>query len=169
MEVCKSLIDKINNSSSSTSGLHFVSPLPCCRTNEFDLVRGVLQLLQGFSSPLFDWRETEGGDGYSYRVKNGLYVSHLSETSLGMALDEFMYSATCLKLVEITLSNIISPPPTLRAFVSSASACLRKLRDIALNEQVKMSNPNSGTTPTLLGLSSSLTRILTADRAWCHS
>ncbi|XP_071713711.1 uncharacterized protein [Rutidosis leptorrhynchoides] len=157
MEVCESLIAKLNKASSN--GLHFVSPLPSCRTNEFDLVIGVLQILQGFSSPLFDWRESDGG----YRVKNGmLYVTHLSERSLGRVLDEFMHSATCFKLVEITLSKIIATshsPPTLRAFASSASSCLRKLRDNALNEQVKMNSPNAGTAPTLLGLSSSLTSL----------
>ncbi|XP_023728168.1 uncharacterized protein LOC111875871 isoform X2 [Lactuca sativa] len=161
MEVSKSFIDKIN--SEFTSSLHFGSPLPGSRTNEFDLVRGVLQILQGFSSCLFYW---EKGIGQGYRARKGLYVAHLSQTSLGMVLDQFVYSATCLKLVELRLCEIEdmsgssrSPPPTLRAFASSASAWLRKLRDIALTEELKMNNSNTGTTPTILGLGNSLTRL----------
>ncbi|CAH1453058.1 unnamed protein product [Lactuca virosa] len=161
MEVSKSFIDKIN--SEFTSSLHFASPLPGSRTNEFDLVRGVLQILQGFSSCLFYW---EKGIGQGYRARKGLYVTHLSQTSLGMVLDQFVYSATCLKLVELRLCEIEdmsgrsrSPPPTLRAFASSASAWLRKLRDIALTEELKMNNSNTGTAPTILGLGNSLTRL----------
>lgn len=158
MEVSKSFIDKIN--SEFTSGLHFASPLPSSRTNEFDLVRGVLQILQGFSTSLFYWDRI----GKGYRARMGLYVTHLSQTSLRMVLDQFMYSATCLKLVEITLGKIEeasarSPPPTLRAFACSASAWLRKLRDIALTEEVKMNNSGTATAPTILGLTSSLTSL----------
>ncbi|KAJ9555779.1 hypothetical protein OSB04_010393 [Centaurea solstitialis] len=152
----KSFIDKINTE--FTTGLHFASPLPSSRTNEFDLVRGVLQILQGFSSPLFDWDPI--GKCYHDRM-GGLYVTHLSQTSLGMVLDQFVYSATCLKLVEITLTKIQDqhPPPTLTAFASSASAWLTKLRDIALNEEVKMNTSATATAPTILGLTSSLTSL----------
>lgn len=158
MELSKSFIDKIN--SEFTSALHFASPLPSSRTNEFDLVRGVLQILQGFSTSLFYWDAI----GQGYRARNGLYVTHLSQTSLRMVLDQFIYSATCLKLVEVTLGLIedtsaITPPPTLRAFASSASAWLRKLRDIALAEEVKVNNSNTGTAPTILGLANSLTSL----------
>lgn len=96
----------------------------------------------------------------------GLYLTHLSQTSLARVLDHFIYSATCLKLVEITLTKIEdvrspspSPSPTLRAFASSASSWLKKLRDIALKEEVKMNNPNTLTAPTILGLASSLTSL----------
>ncbi|KAI3823052.1 hypothetical protein L1987_04478 [Smallanthus sonchifolius] len=146
MEAPKSLIDKINS-----TGLHFASPLPSSRANEFDLVRGVLQILQGFSTSFFYWDRIEQG----YRARDGLYVTHLSQTSLRMVLDQFLYSATCLKLVEITLSKT-EDPPTLRAFARSASAWLAKLRDLASKEEVKM---NTGTAPTILGLASSLTSL----------
>ncbi|KAL4590979.1 hypothetical protein LXL04_003927 [Taraxacum kok-saghyz] len=182
MEVSESFIDKIN--SEFTSALHFASPLPSSRTNEIDLVRGVLQILQGVSSSLFYW---DNGIRQGYRARNGLYVTHLSQTSLCMVLDQFIYSATCLKLVEFRLSQIedTCAPPTLKAFGSSASAWLRvsndthssivfllyafiivkidfileqKLRDIALMEEVKMNNSKTGTAPTILGLGNSLTR-----------
>ncbi|MFS7916528.1 putative gamma-tubulin complex component protein [Helianthus anomalus] len=151
MEAPKSLIDKIN--AEFTTSLHFASPLPSSRTTEFDLVRGVLQILQGFSSSLFYWDRIR----QRYRAKDGLYVTHLSQTCLSMVLDQFVYSATCLKLVEITVGKMQerSPPPTLRAFAQSVSAWLAKLRDIASKEEVKM----TGTTPTILGLASSLTSL----------
>lgn len=158
MEDPKSFIDKIN--SEFTGSLHFASPLPSSRTNEFDLVRGVLQILQGFSSCLFYWDRI----GQVYRARDGLYVTHLSQTSLHTILDQFVYSATCLKLVDITLGKMEdafgkSPPPTLGAFASSASAWLAKLRNIALKEEANMINPNTGTVPTILGLTSSLTSL----------
>ncbi|PWA74447.1 spc97 / Spc98 family of spindle pole body (SBP) component [Artemisia annua] len=149
----ESLIEKINN-----SGLHFASPLPSSRTNEFQLVRGVLQILQGFSSCLFYWDSV----GRCYRTKDdNVHLAHLSQTSLCMVLDQFIYSATCLKLVEITLSSkeIIktTSSPTLSAFASTASAWLKKLRDIALKEEVQINT--TPTVPTLLGLASSLTSL----------
>ncbi|XP_076945276.1 uncharacterized protein LOC143616286 [Bidens hawaiensis] len=152
MEAPKSLIEKIN--SQFTTGLHFASPLPSSCTNEIDLVRDVLQILQGFSSCLFNWDRT----ARYYRAKDGLYVTHLSQTSLRMVLDKFLYSATCLKLVEITLAKTEArlPPPTLRAFACSVSAWLEKLRDLASKEEVKMNHSN---TPTILGLASSLTSL----------
>lgn len=79
----------------------------------------MLQILQGFSSCLFYWDPI----GKCYGANRGL---HLSQTSVCMVLDQFIYSATCLKLIEIRLSEtstVISP--TLTAFSSSASAWLR--------------------------------------------
>ncbi|KAK1435405.1 hypothetical protein QVD17_01168 [Tagetes erecta] len=149
MEDPKSLIDKLN-----TTGLHFAYPLPSSRTNEFDLVRGVLHILQGFSSTLFYWDRI----GQCYRAKDGLYLTHLSQTSLRMVLDQFICSATCLKLVEIRIlkTQDSSSPPTLTAFATSVSAWLAKLRDLASKEEVKI---NTGTAPTILGLASSLTSL----------
>lgn len=82
----------------------------------------MLHILQGFSSCLFNWDRI----GQCYRAKDGLYVTHLSQTSLRMVLDKFLYSATCLKLVEITLAKTEArlPPPTLRAFTCSITAWL---------------------------------------------
>ncbi|KAI7729799.1 hypothetical protein M8C21_033805, partial [Ambrosia artemisiifolia] len=147
----QSLIDKINN---NNTALHFASPLPSSRTNEFDLVRGVLHLLQGFSTSFFYWDPIL----HSYRPTHALYLTHLSHTSLHTLLHHFLYSATCLKLVDTTLCNIYdtSPPPTLTAFARSVSAWLaQKLRDIALKQEVNMTR----TAPTILGLASSLTSL----------
>ncbi|KAL5844957.1 hypothetical protein ACOSQ4_010915 [Xanthoceras sorbifolium] len=153
-QVCKSLIDKIHGVFSD--GIHFAIPIPSLRTNEVDLVRGVLQILQGFSSSLFYWDNI----GQSFRVKSGIYVTHLSHKSLHVLLNQFTYAATCLKLVEIVVcrvdSNVRIDSPTLRAFSCSVSAWLKKLRGIALKEEMKISESNIGITPTLLGLANSL-------------
>lgn len=88
-------------------------------------MRGVLETLQGFSSSLFYWDD----DGKRFRAKTGIYVTHLSQTSLHAVVNQFMYAATCLQLVGILVTKIEkwvrSPPPTLRAFACSASAWLR--------------------------------------------
>ncbi|XP_010477302.1 PREDICTED: gamma-tubulin complex component 5-like [Camelina sativa] len=131
-----------------------VAPLSVS-VNELDLVRGVLQALQGFSSPFIIWHQKE----QTFRPKSAIRVSHLSQSSLHLLLSGFLYAATCLKLVESIVSGInTSPrsPPTLMAFSNSISAWLERLRDIALNEEVKISNSNVTVTPTLLGLTSSL-------------
>ncbi|TXG52340.1 hypothetical protein EZV62_021509 [Acer yangbiense] len=162
-QVCKSLIDKIHGVFSD--GIHFATPILSLRTNEVDLVRGVLQILQGFSSSLFYLDNI----GQTFRVKSGIYVTHLSQKSLHVLLNQFTYAATCLKLVEIVVCRVDSSvridSPTLRAFSCSVSAWLKtklsclweqKLRDIALKEEMKISESNIGITSTLLGLANSL-------------
>lgn len=56
-------------------------------------------------------------------------MTHLSQGSLRGVLDQFLYAATCLQLVEINMNKIQksvgSPTPTLRAFSCSVSAWLR--------------------------------------------
>lgn len=88
-------------------------------------VRGVLQILQGFSSSIFCWGKKE----QSYCTNYGIFVTHLSHTSLHAILGQFTYSATCLRMVEIVVNKVEtyvkSPPPTLRAFTCSVSAWLR--------------------------------------------
>ena len=88
-------------------------------------VRGVLQILQGFSSSLFYWDCA----GQSFQAKNGIYVTHLSLKSLHVILNQFMYAATCLQLVEIVINKVeksVKPsPPTLRAFACSISSWLK--------------------------------------------
>ncbi|KAI4316746.1 hypothetical protein L6164_024694 [Bauhinia variegata] len=152
-----SLIDKIYGA--FADGIHFAKPISSSRTNELELVRGVLRMLQGFSGSLFFWDHT----GKSFRVKSRIYLSHLSQTSLHTLLNQFMYAATCLQLVDIALNkvenSVKSPPPTLKAFVSSSSAWLKRLRSIALKEEMTTSNPDITTTPTLLGLASSLSSL----------
>ncbi|CAI9786567.1 unnamed protein product [Fraxinus pennsylvanica] len=158
MEVSERVISRITNSFSD-GGIHFASPISSLRTSEIDLVRGVLQMMQGLSSSLFFWDD----NGHCFRVKSGIYVIHLSQTSLYGVLDKFIYAATSLKLVEIVVNKIEKskrlPPPTLRAFACSVSAWLRRIRDISLNEEMKINSSDGKTTPTLLGLSSSLSSL----------
>ncbi|CBI19579.3 unnamed protein product, partial [Vitis vinifera] len=156
-DASRSLIDKI--SSALSDGIHFATPISSLRTNEIDLVRGVLQILQGFSSSLFYWDHA----GQSFQAKSGIYVTHLSLKSLHVILNQFMYAATCLKLVEILINkvekSVRQSPPTLKAFACSISTWLKRLRDVALKEETKISNSNIGTTPTLLGLASGLSSL----------
>lgn len=79
----------------------------------------MLQILQGFSSTMLYWDEL----GHHFRVRSGIYVSHLSHTSLYHVLNQFTYAATCLKMVESRIQEVEKsvppPPPTLRAFCCS--------------------------------------------------
>ncbi|KAK9220222.1 hypothetical protein WN943_008870 [Citrus x changshan-huyou] len=156
MQVPNSLMDKIYGVFSD--GIHFATPVSSSRTNEVDLVRGVLQMLQGLSSSLFYWDESVR----SFCVKTGIYVTHLSQKSVHVILNQFIYAATCLKLVEIYVSRVETTgrisSPTLRAFSSAVSAWLKMFRGIALKEEMKITESNVGNTPTLLGLASSLSR-----------
>ncbi|XP_028757687.1 uncharacterized protein LOC114716793 isoform X2 [Neltuma alba] len=139
--------------------IHFAVPISSLRTSELELVRGVLRMLQGFSGSLFFWDHV----GNNFRVKSGIYLTHLSQRSLHSLLNQFMHAATCLQLVEITVNkvekSVPKPPPTLKAFVCSASAWLKRLRNIALKEEIAMSNVDGTTIPTLLGLASSLSSL----------
>lgn len=82
-------------------------------------------MLQGFSGSLFSWDYS----GKKFCVKSGIYVSHLSRSSLLAILNQFMYAATCLQLTQLVLQEVNttakSAPPTLRAFVTSVSAWLK--------------------------------------------
>ncbi|KAL6493214.1 hypothetical protein OROGR_032973 [Orobanche gracilis] len=147
MEVRENLLDIIRRSSTG-GGIHFATP-----------VRGVLQMLQGLSSLLFYWDDTR----QCFRFKSGIYVTHLSQTSLYRILDQFSYAAACLQLVDIVVNKIekskSSTPPTLRAFACSVRTWLRRIRDVALKEEVKVNSPNGNTAVTILGLSSSLSSL----------
>ncbi|CAB4296421.1 unnamed protein product [Prunus armeniaca] len=156
-EVSQGLINRLY--SDFSDGIYFATPVSSLRANELDLVRSVLQMLQGFSSSLFYWDQ----NGKSFQVKSGLHVNHLSHTSLHAIVHQFMYAATCLQLVEVLVNKIEKsaklPPPTLRAFACSVSSWLTRLRDISLKEEMKISNDAIGTTPTLLGLANSLSSL----------
>ncbi|KAK4746251.1 hypothetical protein SAY87_012563 [Trapa incisa] len=157
MEDSKGLVHKIHGLLSD--GLLFAAPFTNTRTNEADVVRAVLQMLQGFSSNLFDWDP----GAKCFHAKSGIYVMHISLTSFHAILSQFSYAATCLQLVDIIVRkvNILSKssPPTLKAFLCCVSSWIKRLRDIALKEEMKISNSNSETTPTLLGLASSLSSL----------
>ncbi|CAH8356142.1 unnamed protein product [Eruca vesicaria subsp. sativa] len=158
---------------------------PSLTVTELDLVRGLLQAMQGLSSPFVLWDKTR--QSFHAKTTEMIRVSHLSPASLHALLAPFLYAATCLKLVESTVAGINNnnSPPTLLAFSNSVSAWLQasilftyfwlflyiseaslqfsiwtqRLRDIALNEEVKINRSANVTfTPTLLGLTSSLSR-----------
>ncbi|XP_068329347.1 uncharacterized protein [Pyrus communis] len=156
-EVSQGLINRLY--SVFSDGIHFATPATSLRTNELELVRSVLQMLQGFSSSLFYWDQ----DGNSFQVRSGIHVSHLSYSSLHALVHQFMHAATCLQLVEIIVNKIEKsaglPPPTLRAFACSVSAWLKRLRDIALKKEMKIREDGISTTPTLLGLANSLSSL----------
>ncbi|KAF7815458.1 gamma-tubulin complex component 5 [Senna tora] len=153
----RSLINRIY--APLANDIHFAAPISSLRTNELELVRGVLRMMQGFSGSMFFWDRT----GNTFCVKRGVYLSHLSRTSLESLLNQFVHAATCLQLVEIIVNKVESsvpkPPPTLKGFVCSASAWLKRLRNIALKEEMVMNNADGTTIPTLLGLTSSLSSL----------
>ncbi|XP_044510973.1 gamma-tubulin complex component 5 isoform X3 [Mangifera indica] len=157
VHISQSLIDRIYNVFSD--GMQFAAPVSSLRMSEVDLVRGVLQMFQGFSSSSFFWDETR----QNFRPKTGIYVTHLSHKSLHDLLSQFTYGATCLKLVEIVIGTVETSmritSPTLRAFSFSASEWLKRLRSIALKEEMKICEPNVGISTTLLGLANSLSSL----------
>ncbi|CAN4092763.1 unnamed protein product [Withania somnifera] len=159
MEAPQSFITKLHTCYSN--GLHFAKPISSLCTYEFDLVRNVLQIIQGFSSTLLYWDEL----GHRFCIRSGIYVSHLSHTSLYHVLNQFTYAATCLKMVEFRIhkveksKSVNGPSPTLRAFCCSISTWLTWLRNGVLKEEMKVVGSCSLTTPTLLGLSSSLSSL----------
>ncbi|KAF2300532.1 hypothetical protein GH714_013962 [Hevea brasiliensis] len=140
-------------------GIHYATPIiSSTRTSEVEVVRGVLRMMQGLSSSLFYWDQIK----QSFCVaRSGIYVTHLSLTSLQNLLNQFLYSATCLQLVQVNVNRLEleTRMPTLRAFASAVTQWLKRLRDIALKEEIKMCNSNIGITPTVLGLSSSLSSL----------
>ncbi|XP_021771134.1 gamma-tubulin complex component 5-like isoform X1 [Chenopodium quinoa] len=138
--------------------VYFAASITSHKTSEFELVQGVLHILQGNSSPLFVWDDNQ----CRFYVKTGMYVSHLSQTSLHDVLHQFLYAATCLRLVELVVERIEKEGkyfPTLRAFGSSVSSWLKRLRDIALKEDVKINDSDPRTVPTLLGMANSLSSL----------
>ncbi|KAJ0256712.1 Gamma-tubulin complex component [Hirschfeldia incana] len=133
---------------------------PSVSVTELDLVRGLLQAMQGLSSPFIIWDQTE--QTFLAKTTEMIRVSHLSRASLHALLAPFLYAATCLKLVESIVAGVNnnnSPSFTLIAFSNSVSAWLQRLRDIALNEEVKINTSNVTFTPTLLALTSSLSSL----------
>ncbi|KAM0951761.1 putative gamma-tubulin complex component protein [Dioscorea sansibarensis] len=156
MEVSQSFISKLHCSISK--GLPHAEPVSTFRTDEHELVRGVLQMLQGFASSLFYWDREQ----HSFFVKHGIFVSHLSQTSLSSILNRFLFIGTCLKKVEIFTKKAKASnqrAPTLEAFTDSVFLWLKKLRDVALGEE-NFVGSDSGTTITLQGLTDSLSRLL---------
>ncbi|CAA6659670.1 unnamed protein product [Spirodela intermedia] len=155
-EDSRSFINKLSHSISR--GIHFSEPASSLRTDENKLVCGVIQMLQGFSSSFFIWDENKN----CFRVRSGAFVSHLSQTSLGCILDQFVYSGTSLKLVELFVRRVEALKtgfPTLEAFAGSVSLWLKRLRSRALLEEVNSHTLDSERTATLLGLTNSLSSL----------
>lgn len=95
-------------------------------SSEMDLVRGILQMMQGLSSSLFYWDLVE----HRFCVADvEVSVTHLSRTSLHNLLSQFTHAATCLQLVNARLNHQMESrlPPTLMAFASVASHWLQVL------------------------------------------
>ncbi|CAN8277832.1 unnamed protein product [Cochlearia groenlandica] len=126
---------------------------------ELDLVKGLLQALQGLSSPYISWHQ----NSQAFITNSEIRLSHLSDTSLHALLSGFVYAATCLKIVESIVDGInssLKSSPTLMAFSNSVSSWLERLRDIALKEEVEIKKSSvTNVTPTLLGLTSSLSSL----------
>ncbi|CAF1915313.1 unnamed protein product [Brassica napus] len=94
---------------------------PSVTVTELDLVRGVLQAMQGLSSPVIVWDQT--GQSFLARA-NEIRVSHLSRASLHALLAPFLYAATCLKLeVKINDSSLTATPTLLGLTSSLSSLC----------------------------------------------
>ncbi|PIA52323.1 hypothetical protein AQUCO_01000292v1 [Aquilegia coerulea] len=156
-EVPVSLIYKLHCTFSKE--LPFAEPIPTLRINEVELVQAILQMLQGFSSSLFYWDK----NGRSFCFKSGIYLNHISQTSLSCILSQFIHTATCLHLVEIFIKKVemssLRSPPTLRAFGNSVSVWLKRLRNLALEEERKVVGSSIGTTTSLLGLVNGLSSL----------
>jgi gamma-tubulin complex component 5 len=63
-----------------------------------------------------------------YREKAGIYVAHLSLTGLRSLLSPFLFTATCLKQVELFVGKVRMQHhkiPTLDAFASSVDSWLK--------------------------------------------
>ncbi|KAG9440720.1 hypothetical protein H6P81_020885 [Aristolochia fimbriata] len=153
----QSLADKLYHIHSN--GLQFAAPDPQFKVNELDLVRGVLQMLQGLSGSLFFW------DPFVLRfcIKNGVYLIHLSQTSLCQILGPLVYAATCLQQVENFVKKVQftskCAPPTLKAFAHSVSLWLKRLRDIVLKEEKNLVRSEVNSIHTLLGLGNALSSV----------
>ncbi|XP_008795985.2 gamma-tubulin complex component 5-like isoform X1 [Phoenix dactylifera] len=152
VEVSESFISKLHFSISK--GLPHAEPVSTFRTNEYELVQGVLQMLQGFCSSLFFWDM----DRQRFCAKDGIYSSHLSQTSLSGILNQFLFAGTCLKQVELFVKKAEAShqrAPTLKAFANTISSWLKRLHDVALKEEARSTGSDAGMI-TLLGLTSSL-------------
>lgn len=106
-------------------GIHYATPIiSSTRTSEVEVMRGILQMMQGLSSSLFFWDQIK----QCFRVaRSGIYVTHLSFSSLQNLLNQFLYSATCLQLVQLNVNKLEleTHMPTLRAFASAVTQWLK--------------------------------------------
>lgn len=109
---------------SVSKGLPHAVPVPGLRTEEHELVKAVFQVLQGFETSWLYWDNIVP----RYREKAGIYVAHLSLTGLRSLLSPFLFTATCLKQVELFVGKVRTcrhEIPTLDAFASSVDSWLK--------------------------------------------
>ncbi|KAG0545756.1 hypothetical protein BDA96_02G389500 [Sorghum bicolor] len=142
---------------SVSKGLPHAVPVPGLRTEEHELVKAVFQVLQGFETSWLYWDSNVP----RYREKAGIYVAHLSLTGLRSLLSPFLFTATCLKQVELFVGKVRMRRheiPTLDAFASSVDSWLKRLREAALKEEEKLFVSDNRTI-TLLGLTDSLSSL----------
>ncbi|RWV94607.1 hypothetical protein GW17_00042834 [Ensete ventricosum] len=143
---------------SISNGFPHAEPVFSFKTDEGKLVQGILQMLQGHCSSLFYWDEQQ----QRFFIKDGIYVLHLSYTSLYSILSRFLFAGTCLKQVELYVQKVQSihvRVPTLNAFANSITSWLKRLRDVALKEEVNYVSSDAGPTATLLGITNSLSSL----------
>ncbi|KAJ8512774.1 hypothetical protein OPV22_003208 [Ensete ventricosum] len=143
---------------SISNGFPHAEPVFSFKTDEGKLVQGILQMLQGHCSSLFYWDEQR----QRFFIKDGIYVLHLSYTSLYSILSRFLFAGTCLKQVELYVQKVQSihvRVPTLNAFANSITSWLKRLRDVALKEEVNYVSSDAGPTATLLGITNSLSSL----------
>ncbi|CAD6217171.1 unnamed protein product [Miscanthus lutarioriparius] len=142
---------------SVSKGLPHAVPVPGLRTEEHELVKAVFQVLQGFETSWLYW----DSNMLRYREKAGIYVTHLSLTGLRSLLSPFLFTATCLKQVELFVGKVRTRRhkiPTLDVFASSVDSWLKRLREAALKEEEKLFVSDNRTI-TLLGLTDSLSSL----------
>ncbi|XP_072987393.1 uncharacterized protein [Typha latifolia] len=153
VEFAESFITKLH--ASISKGLPHASPASNLRIDERELVQGVLQMLQGFCTRFLYWDENMK----VFLAKDGIYASHISQTSLKGILNLFLFAGTCLKRVELFVLKVESSggkSPTLSAFAYSVYLWLTRLRDVAVKEEEQLFNEHKGKIATLLGLINSL-------------
>ncbi|XP_020529750.1 gamma-tubulin complex component 5 isoform X2 [Amborella trichopoda] len=153
----QTLAQKLYNIHSKS--LPFAAPESELEICESKLVQCLLRMMQGYSSLLFYWEDRDK----MFCIKNAIHVNHLSKSSLNSILHQFIYGATCLRLVELFVKQVENSsarfPPTLKAFTNSVSAKLKRLRGIALKVEKESAGSSNETTLTLLGLVKTLSSV----------
>ncbi|KAJ4789783.1 Gamma-tubulin complex component [Rhynchospora pubera] len=164
-DVADSFITKLKLSISN--GLPNSIPLSSLKTDEHDLVRGIVQMLQGLPNTLFYWDV----ELQCFHARPGIYASHLSQTSLKRLVNPFLLASSCLKRVEIFIAKVQCVGqryPTLCAFANSVDSWLKRLRSNAIKEEELLLKPDNGKTTTLLGLINSLSRVCAGAEHLCQ-
>ncbi|MCO5582810.1 hypothetical protein L7F22_036710 [Adiantum nelumboides] len=143
------------------AGVPFALPKQALRTTEANLVRDVLQMVQGHPSHSFSWDESS----QIFFFKSGLHLSHLSGSSLRSLLTQFTNAASSLRRIDSFVQRVRKgsyssgtshASPTLQAFASAVSVKLQHLRKGAVEKELVAVSGSAGTFITLLGLLSSL-------------